>query len=290
MYGASDVEFRPTALRGILRYWFRAVALGIYSHSDCKNLESELFGTIEPQAQEGKIRIAVDWTERQDDRNRPHYYESNIVLEAKQSKYLSLIDRLLQLSSHLAGIGRGSRRPLHWNNPYPGLRGCYWELETNILPCDDNTWKQFFIELKNTFIAVKTPSRNIDNCSPGEPNNRYQDVLNQYTAIYLVSTKSISLQHPAKINNWQQDGIKTQVRGTALDLLYQNQFKGVNKNGEGNNKVGGAFDTPSYVVIKSNFPQLTQPYQAVTIFGVDQRDRTHFCQEIEHLGGIKIDW
>lgn len=113
----------------MLRYWFRAVGLSIYSPQQCKDLEGRLFGTIEPKAKEGLIRISVDWEEEEGDRNRPYFCEGNILLEAKNQDALKLAEKLLQLSSHLAGIGRGSRRSLHWNNPL-GLRGCHWEVET----------------------------------------------------------------------------------------------------------------------------------------------------------------
>ena len=53
-------------------------------------------------------------------------HKGTIVLEAKEKKYLTLMEKVLQLASHLGGVGRGSRRPLHWNDPYPGLRGCHW--------------------------------------------------------------------------------------------------------------------------------------------------------------------
>jgi CRISPR-associated protein Cmr6 len=296
MYGATppspinqwqgEAEFRPSAVRGMLRYWFRAVGLGIYSVSECKDLESELFGTIEPKSKEGKIRIAVDWIDKKGDRNNPHFYEGKILIEAKGDKELALIEKLLQLSSHLAGIGRGSRRPLHWNNPHPGLRGCHWELTEDKLPCDSNSWTQFLNDLRSAFTNVTSPSENVNNCSPGQPNNRYQDVLNQNAAIYLVPHNSSTLKHPSQVKDWKTEGINTQVRGTALDLLYQNRFKGVNQAGVGNRNVGGAMETPSYVLIQSNFPESKPPYQVVTIFGANDGDRTLFANEISRLQNV----
>lgn len=76
------------------------------------------------------------------------------------------------------------------------------------------------------------------------------------------------------------------------------RFKGVNKQDKGNANVGGKIShnkkdtsTPSYVLIQSNFPYDTDPYQAVTVFGSNSHDdRATFCLKIGKIGGIKIDW
>lgn len=284
MYGAYQgmPEFRPTAVRGMLRYWFRAIALGIYPPQQCKTLEAELFGTIEPRSKVGSIGIGVEWEEKQTgNRDRPFHYSGTIHLEARQTnrlplieKNLQLIEKILELSSHLGGIGRGSRRPLHWNNPQPGLRGCHWELATNQLPYNDREWLNFLRGVRSAFLEVQQPTGNPATCPPGNPGDRRQDVLNAQSRIYLVAFPD--LLHPKSIKNWQTEGKEIDVRGEALELLYEPQFKGVNQQNIGNENVGGRIprnddtestSTPSYVIIKSNFPQQGRHYQAVTIFG-----------------------
>ena len=301
MSGAFKSEFRPTALRGMLRYWFRAIAFSLYSPSDCKSLEADLFGTIEPEAKEGKIRIGVDWEETPGNPYNPYIYKGTITLEAQAEKYLALSEKLLQLASHLGGVGKGSRRPLHWNDP-PKLRGCYWEIKNKILPCDREAWQTFKQEVIDAFLAIKsqgTPG----NGDPGLPGKRKQDVLNKNAKIYLVPCRN--LRHPKNVNNWKIEGKKINVRGYALDLLYEERFKGVNQQGKGNPYVGGKISkkgesnnsTPSYVLIQSNFPEGNTPYQAVTIFGSNQKNlgsnqknRADFSREVQGLGAIKIDW
>ncbi|MGB3296627.1 MAG: RAMP superfamily CRISPR-associated protein, partial [Phormidesmis sp.] len=57
MYGIStkDPEFRTVSVRGILRYWFRAFALGLYSPQACQALENNFFGSLEvPEGDEKK--------------------------------------------------------------------------------------------------------------------------------------------------------------------------------------------------------------------------------------------
>ncbi|MEM9543637.1 MAG: RAMP superfamily CRISPR-associated protein [Cyanobacteria bacterium P01_E01_bin.42] len=305
MYGAvpptkenrwqGEAEFRPTALRGVLRYWFRAVALSLYSPTQCKDLEGQLFGAIEPQSQEGSLRIAVDWTEDGGDGNNPHLYEGIILLEAKEAKEvkessrLKLLERLLILATHLGGMGRGSRRSLHWNDPYPGLRGCYWQLEESKLPYKKKDWLAFIQDLKTTFLAIAPPAPNSSpsSQSPGKPKKRYQDVLDSNTRLFLVLCPG--LKHPEKVRDWPKEGKQLSVRGEALDLLYSSdKFKGRNQQGRGNENVGGGLKTPSFVTIQSNFPDDEIPYQAVTVFGANQRDRAAFVTELKKLTHIQI--
>ncbi len=297
MYGATPPsqenhyqgmpEFRPTAVRGMLRYWFRAIALGIYPPQQCKTLEAEIFGTIEPRSQVGSICIGVEWEEQKGDRTYPHFYSGTIVLESQDSQHLNLIRKVLELASHLGGIGRGSRRPLHWNNPHPGLRGCHWEIKSEKLRLSSNvtTWTTRFLPtVRNAFLAVQPPRDIPGNGNSGTPGNRNQDVLNNNAQIYLVPCER--LQHPEGIDNWPRNGTTPEVRGRALTLLYDDRFKGVNQQGQGNANVGGQISnngdgsTPSYVVIKSNFPEKKLPYQAVTIFGANHPDRAAFAKAL----------
>ncbi|WP_017317333.1 RAMP superfamily CRISPR-associated protein [Mastigocladopsis repens] len=203
MYGAStdNPEFRPVALRGMLRYWFRAIALGIYSPSQCKELEATLFGTLEPKTKEGSIRIAVEWEEAPSDGpagtrpkgERAYFYKGKILLEAKNQQHLTLIEKLLRLSSHLAGVGRGSRRPLHWNSGR--MRGCHWELTNAILPSDKQSWQDFLKQVREAFLAVQRPQGSPSSSSPD--NSRCQDVLNNKAEIYLVPC--LGMKHPKNV-------------------------------------------------------------------------------------------
>ncbi|HBB34727.1 MAG TPA: CRISPR-associated protein Cmr6 [Cyanobacteria bacterium UBA8803] len=286
-------EFRPTAVRGMLRYWFRAIALGLYPPQQCQELEATIFGTIEPTTKKGSIRIGVEWEEEEGDRTHPHFYSGKIFLEAQDQDHLTLISRVLLLASHLGGIGRGSRRSLHWNEPYPGLRGCHWEINLSKfpLPSSRTTWPKFLQLVLDSFLTVQNPNGSPGSGNPGNPGNRYQDVLNRNARIYLVRCQE--LQHPEAVSDWQRNGMNSKVRGQALTLLYDNRFKGVNPQGEGNANVGGRISnngdgsTPSYVVIKSNFPAGKSPYQTVTILGANQGNRAAFEQALPP-GAIKV--
>ncbi|MDL5054153.1 RAMP superfamily CRISPR-associated protein [Oscillatoria laete-virens NRMC-F 0139] len=280
-------EFRPTALRGVLRYWFRALGLSLYPTTQCQKLEAKLFGTITPQSCEGSFRIAADWIEDRGNRTNPHLYEGDIILEAQTAQHLQLLEKLLCLATHLGGVGRGSRRSLHWNEPHPGLRGCYWELDSLKLPYNKERWQEFFEGIHQSFRAIEQPQASPTIHSPGRAKHRQQDVLDRNACLFLVSSRG--LKHPDEVRDWRVEGKDTSVRGEALDLLYSSdRFKGRNQQGQGNENVGGGLETPSFVTIQSNFPQEGTPYQAVTIFGANQRDRATFVQELRKLKPLQI--
>jgi CRISPR-associated protein Cmr6 len=313
IYGADtqQSEFRPVALRGLLRYWFRAISLGIYSPIESKEFEAILFGTIDPKSQEGTIRIGVEWEEREKQKSgNPYFYKGKILLESKEQQHLTLIEKLLHLSSHISGIGRGSRRPLHWNDPR--MRGCHWELSESKLACEQKAWQDLIQQVLNAFLVVRKPQSlpnaakslglnksivappvkrstvsppikrsqktdttdNFDNSD-----NRYQDVFNNQAYIYLVP--SSKMKHPKDVQDWPQKGNTALVRGEALELLYSSpDYKGVNREGRGNPEVGGKLGIPSFVIIKSNFPDSGQPYQTVTVFGSDNKARAAFIEAL----------
>jgi len=276
----GEPEFRTTAIRGILRYWFRSVAMSLYAPSVCQDLEESLFGKL---SQQGKCSISTIFNPSSG--FNPYIYNGKICLEARDENSLALISQLLILASHLGGVGRGSRRPLHFLdiNGYKQMRGCYWGVDDEDLPLayDLDQWQQFFKQLKAAFEVVRSPLGNYTS-SPGVPKHRQQDVLDANAQIWLI--KSPTLLAPNRVKDWQQQGLTTEVRGSALDLFYGDQrFKGSSIDGRGNAKVGGALETPSFVWIKSIFPSNSQPYQVVTLFGSDDPDRRIFANALEAL-------
>ena len=278
----GNIEFRPTAIRGILRYWFRAVALGLYDAETCVTLEELMFGKL---GQQGKISVSTRINPSQ--RQEPYLYTGKIILEATEAKYLSLIERCLILGSHLGGVGRGSRRPLHLLNRR--MRGCHWFVDGDSLPLvgNEQQWRTFLRSVTNAFNAVQLSTEN-HTSSPGQPGTkkRQQDVLDSNAQIWLL--KDTVLLNPEKVKNWQNEGDSANVKGAALNLLYgDTRFKGVSGK-SGNANVGGALETPSFVWIKSIFPMADSPYQVVTIFGSNHPDRLIFSTELKKQGAILV--
>lgn len=282
-------EFRPVALKGVLRYWFRVIALGLYSPQTCKSLEARLLGTIEPKAVAGAVSVQVAFSEEID--IQPHVVEGSIVIKSRHPQYLALVSKVLELMCHLGGIGRGSRRPLHWND---GFRGCYWELtETSTLPNSLTQWRNFLMEDNNSLRQLFQSVQAFDtpqSCTPGSVDYRKQGVLNEQSEIILVTAKD--LKHPAAVTNWKEEGKEDKtVRGPALALLYGDpKFKG-GKSPDGNPEVGGKMGTPSYVIIQSNFPSQGDPYQAVTVFGANNPHRQKFVSALTSKYGLRrVPW
>lgn len=277
-------EFRPTAVRGILRYWFRSIALSLYDPAACQTLEKQVFGTL---GQQGKVNVSVVFNDTARS-TAPFDYAGKIHLEAVDSAHLTLMRELLILASHLGGVGCGSRRPLHLLdvNGQLMMRGCNWSVDVEGFPlaCDANQWRSFVQRLHAAFNAVQ-PSMRTYLSSPGEPKNeRKQDVLDANAQIWLL--RSPNLIQPENNVNWSD----TNLRGAALNLMYgDDRFKGYNNKSErGNSRVGGGLGTPSFVWIKSIFPQDDTPYQAVAIFGANQFDRQAFATALRQAGALPV--
>ena len=315
IYGAvpdrktKQAEFRPTAVRGVLRYWFRAVALAMYSPASVRKLEAEMFGAIEPKTTVGALTITTDLSVERISKSpeKPHYFEGDIYLSALDAATRHLAGLLLQLGSHLGGLGNGSRRPLHWNKPDPGLRGSHWELEDFIWECDRAVWSEKILKLRDAMrawvtLCIKRWSNlgletRIDampgNGSPGNGRRRYQDVLNARSRLLLLPDRDLELLE--EVQDWKMNGMKDTVRGKALSLMYGDlKFKGVNPHSkQGNVEVGGSASTPSFATISSNFPfgdDITAvSYQAVVIFGAqDHTQRMAFANALIAEGAIEI--
>lgn len=277
-------EFRPTALRGIVRYWFRAVALALYPPEICKSHEEELFGTL---GQQGLVSIRA--TAREKRSEQPYAYKGDVQILAQDDNIAQLIKQLIILASCLGGMGHGSRRPLHQVKGY--WRGCYWELELPELPYPSqlDSWHQLIEETRRLVTQWK-PSKQNYTIFPGKPEARRQDVLDRNAQVWLLSSPISQGKRPSQVN-WAKEASSPQVRGSGLNLLYSDpKFKGKSLGNPGNPKVGGALqrsgNTPSYVWIKSVFPNLEQPYQVITIFGANDPDRSNFAKEIKKNGGV----
>ncbi len=282
MFGAetNKVEFRPTALRGILRYWFRAVALSLYPPDIVQDLENEIFGKL---SQQGEIAISTIVNPSQ---KKNPYYTGKIYLEAKNQGILNLLEKILILASHLGGFGRSSRRPLHLLNKR--MRGCHWTIEDSQFPLEYNKeqWQKLFSDLHAAFELIKLPIAKYQS-DPGLLGSRYQDVLDSNAQIWLL--QSPNQIEPSEVDNWQSQGDQENVRGSALNLLYSdNKFKGGEHQNQGNENVGGKLGTPSYVWIKSIFPANNKAYQVVTIFGVNHPDRKAFVKELQTQKAILV--
>ena len=293
---SGDTEFRASSVRGIIRYWFRAIALDLFPLEHCQTLEHLLFGTLEPKSRHGHIRVSLgDLKDTPGNKQNPHHVSGEIILECKTQAELTFLESLLKLATHLGGVGRGSRRPLHINmdGDRRDLRGCNWQLTDSKMQIsyDIEEWIEIIEAVRSQLKTVKEEifkallpdelsqlnrSRTLGTGSPGIAvrGKRLQDVINSKTRIYLIKTPNIKL--PPEMG-WDSQ----KNRGSGLSLFYDSGYKGQNRDGDGNINVGGAFEIPSFVWITTNSPSGPENiYQVITVFGADQRDRKAFSDKV----------
>jgi len=136
----AQAEIRPIAFKSSFRYWFRTIALGLLSSQSVKELESKLFGGIEPQnwgwltfrvgrckdsdpTKTGILKIslspsvALDWA-------KPRLPSEQV----ERLKKLTI--SLAWLVFHLGGVGQGARRPFYERSGNPPIRGCLCQVTT----------------------------------------------------------------------------------------------------------------------------------------------------------------
>lgn len=143
-------ELRSIAIKSMLRYWFRAIALGILDSVTANQIESSLFGSIQPQTQgwlivrleNPKIKPDIE----SEDECTLNTQSAQLVIQlsqpatslasTSQDSIKGLINNLTWLMFHLGGVGQGARRPLHkrTNNPYwrgsrliPDRKSPFWK-------------------------------------------------------------------------------------------------------------------------------------------------------------------
>jgi CRISPR-associated protein Cmr6 len=64
-------EVRPIAFKSMLRYWFRAFALGVLDVEQVQELEGKIFGSITPRQHNGWVRVNINPTFRTSDNPFP---------------------------------------------------------------------------------------------------------------------------------------------------------------------------------------------------------------------------
>jgi CRISPR-associated protein Cmr6 len=156
--GKALAEVRPTAFRSTMRYWFRALALGVLSNNqEIRDLELEIFGDIEPKPHTGLFRSEITNGRNQENTKKNENYslaEGELILhhssqtisllENKKQALEQLLQNLTWLMFHLGGVGQGSRRPCYSrqnrSNP-PWWRGAsltviskddFWKIPNNL--------------------------------------------------------------------------------------------------------------------------------------------------------------
>ncbi len=129
MRGMPDAEVRPVAFKSMLRYWFRALALGVLERTtDTRDWEAKLFGAINPQ-ERGWVRFEIRDGKVTEREPRSNYQGKDDACgeqvgtltlayspEAPKEQHeaiATLFKNLMWMMFRLGGIGQGARRPCY---------------------------------------------------------------------------------------------------------------------------------------------------------------------------------
>lgn len=140
-------RWSPQVLRSLLRGYFTRLALSLHSQDDAVKLTEKIFGG--PSCQ-GELILTSFLAKRYEDSNPPKGYANIpskiahetwvIPVNARwRSQNLANVDvnnfvgQLLELASHLGGLGPGWRRPPHKLSRFNGYRGSELKMQSKNL-------------------------------------------------------------------------------------------------------------------------------------------------------------
>ena len=279
----SEAEVRPVAFKSMLRYWFRALALGVLDVEEVRDLwEPILFGAIEPQTQ-GWIKCQVEETSNPKPRRQAQEKEADCLSQSgilklsasaempedKRDVLAQLLQHLTWLMFHLGGVGQGARRPVysrkHRKDPKPPwYRGTQLRA-TDISPDDRAIW-----ELPETAQAFQ-----------GQFQKQLQGF---YRNLTRLSGRSLSLDRPNNIRGKFIEfiggdckivvcsGTSQSNKPFALQILHD--LAGDNRTYE-RELCGDANSNPSPIWIAD-----LGNYQVVTVFDTRSKRRREFLTEL----------
>jgi CRISPR-associated protein Cmr6 len=287
MRGKPDAEVRPGAFKSMLRYWFRAFALGVLPADEVRRWEANLFGSITPQTRGWvTFRIENGRVDQPEAKGKDDPCgEQSGVLQLSDSpelpeKKLAIVHDLFQvlvwLMFHLGGLGQGARRPCYSRKTRQYAP--WWRGSMLIAESDASYW-----ELPETAADFQRLAQ-----------ERLQDF---YEALAALSERPIdgrSLLTTGQVSReqWSEavdrncrivvcEGEEDFGKPYALAKLHSEDLKTTNKKNQKDydpdlcGKVSGKA-TPSPVWIAD-----LGDYQVVTVFGAAQIPRSSFLESLE---------
>jgi len=298
MRGQAEAEVRPIAFKSMLRYWFRAFALGVLPTAQVKLWEATLFGAIEPQKR-GYFNIRINdgvLVQEEARASRDNHgeqegtllfqYSSEIPDQNKQST-TQLIQNLTWLMFHLGGIGQGARRPLYSRRNRecaPWWRGCNLVV---LLDDESSEFDEEFWNLPDSTQAFSTLFQ--------QRLNAFYLALGDLIKRDIKSDELLTVVNPTR-TLWSNavdsnsrimvcDGDQNFNKPYTLSILHSDELK-INQDYDPDlcGNVRGNDVKPSPVWI--SYPD--QKYQVVTVFGATQEPRKKFVQKLRDQGAIQI--
>ncbi|MUL38192.1 RAMP superfamily CRISPR-associated protein [Gloeocapsopsis dulcis] len=283
----AESEVRPIAFRSMLRYWFRAFALGVLAPQVVRDLEMEIFGGIEPKCT-GLFRIEATGKVSRDNA-RPNQQGKNdpcglatgtLILrnssqtasleEVKKAALNTILKNLTWMMFHLGGVGQGARRPCYSRKTRD--RAPWWRGSTLIPDSNEPFWN-----LPETVTQFQQLFR--------QQLQSFYSALQQFTG-NNINVRSLLAVGQVKGDQWIEaidancrivvcTGEPHIEKPYALAVLHDPSFKqGSNYDGNLCGKVSrGVKPSPVWIADLDN-------YQVVTVFGATQEPRKKYLKEL----------
>jgi CRISPR-associated protein Cmr6 len=263
-----EMEVRSTSFKNVMRYWFRVFSLGTLPPKQVKELESIIFGAIEPKAKWGYLCVRVEETEYDALQSGIlKLYKSQSLATENMETFEKFCKSLTWLAFRLGGVGQGARRPFYERSSHPRIRGC------KLTPLDDDLFWQM----------------------PDNPRDFKGDfkinLINFYQSLGDLANISINYQNLRNTGDVSQDhwketadsnckifvfrGNSTGRKHHALEILHQDKDK----------NLIGSTSRPSPVWISD---AEDKEYQVVTVFGATQEPRKAFVNKLINGGAIQV--
>jgi CRISPR-associated protein Cmr6 len=292
---SSVAEVRPTAFKSMLRYWFRAFALGVMSPQQVETWECQLFGAINPTQKWGWLEVNILSGEVTQKEPRPNRQGQNdpcgaekgmlslcysVAIPAdKKPIFSNLFKNLTWMMINLGGMGQGARRPCYsrknrdrapWyrgSTFYLNTQDSFWETPENIGDFQRlfrQRLREFYTNLQAiTNIAnIANIARNIQSSlefdSPSK--EKWYEAIDKHCCILVCG------------------GQERNNKSFALSVLHERDFKVNNSRGEldYDPNLCGKTAKPSPVWICD-----LDDFQVVTIFGATVNPRRSFLQTLQ---------
>jgi CRISPR-associated protein Cmr6 len=267
----SQAEVRPIAFRAMLRYWFRAFALGVLPCDEVKDLEAKLFGSIQPTLSNPKKStqgwVSVHIIENECKPSTPNLsgkQSGTLILRYSNSAPVELYDSIYKLCQNLTwlcfnlgGVGQGARRPLHQRSSYPTCRGSRLQIinkESQPMSFNENLFQKSFQDL---YLALgDLAEQRIDYKSLMRLSTNQSDIVEAIDAncCILICREKSNTNKPH-----------------SLGVLHSQETKGSNEY----KKLCGEMQKPSPVWVCDK-----GKYQVVTVFGANTNPRKKYVEKL----------
>ncbi|WP_448573897.1 RAMP superfamily CRISPR-associated protein [Trichothermofontia sp.] len=291
MRGNPDAEVRPVAFKSMLRYWFRAFALGVLPSQDVQRLEGQIFGAISPRQSRGylTVRIANGRVVQREARpntqgkNDPCGEQSGTLILAHSSEtppeqhrtIETLAQNLTWLMFHLGGLGQGARRPCYSRKTRE--RAPWWRGSTLIPETENTFWslpddvQGFQQRFRQRLHAFYDALGRLADCplNPHQPleagqvrRDRWTEAVDAHCRI-IVCSGDDNFGKPYALATLHSDDLK--VRNQRGQIDYDGNLCGQVQ--------GGVKPSPVWIADLGD-------YQVVTVFGATQDPRRRYLGEL----------